>query len=326
MKLLLVTDTHLGIYQSSDLYHGVVLNLFKEIKEYCRQNDIKTVLHLGDFFHERRVLNTKTQFVAHMIASLFDKDVNMKIILGNHDVYYKTKLEPTTLDIFKNYDHVEVIKETVTFQDISLVPWSLFPKKKSGYVFGHFEFTGFKMNTNYVCERGLDPTDWKQYDHIYSGHFHWPSTRGNITYLGSSYPHNFHDVDSPRGYYVWEDGEIEFIEYQGAPKFVKLNTENVDNSKIKGNIVKLIFDKDYGSIENQKMIDEALSFKPVKLQPDFSQVKMEGTDETIETTDASLLDHEEILNEYIEKTEVPVFCNKATLMNMITQLKEEIKQ
>lgn len=324
MKLLLVTDTHLGINHSSELYHDVVYKLFKEIKEFCQRENIGTVVHLGDFFHERRSLNTKTQSVAHKIASLFNDKLCMYIVLGNHDIYYKTKLDPTSLDIFKNYPHIEIIKTIKHLtKDITLVPWSLLPNRRRGYVFGHFEFTGFKMNTNYICEIGLDPTKWSDFEHIYSGHFHWPSTRKNITYLGSSYPQTFHDVDSPRGYHIWEDGKLDFIEYTAAPKFIKMKTDDIDHNKIRNNIVKLVFTEDYGSVKNQKIIDEASSFGPARLNPDFSQVKIEGTDEQIETMDASLLDHQAIIREYVNKSELPNFVRKKTLLTMIETLQED---
>ena len=325
MKILLVTDTHLGINHSSELYHDVVYRLFKEIKGVCQKNNIGIVVHLGDFFHERRSLNTKTQSVAHKIAGLFNDKLYMYIILGNHDVYYKTKLDPTSLDIFKKYPNIEIIK-TVKYlnKDITLVPWSLLPERRHGYVFGHFDFSGFKMNTNYICENGLDPTKWQDFDHIYSGHFHWPSTKKNITYLGSSFPQTFHDIDSPRGYHIWEDGKLDFIEFTAAPKFIKILSDGeIKYKNISGNIIKLVFTEDYGSIKNQKIIDQISSFGPAKLQVDFSQVKIEGTDETLETMDASLLDHQEIIKEYIDKSELPNFVKKNILLSMIETLQEE---
>lgn len=326
MKLLLLGDTHLGIYQSSELYHDIVYKLFEEIKDYCISNNINTILHLGDFFHERKVLNTKTQWVAHQIANLFQSsDISFHIIVGNHDCYYKNSIEPTALDIFKNYENIYVWKETTELFDgeLQVVPWGQLPIRQEGYVFGHFEFSGFKMNSNYICEHGLDPTDWKKFKQIYSGHFHWPSSKGNITYLGSAYPQTFHDIDSPRGYYIWDDGDLEFIEYKNCPKFIKIETSNINNNKIKNNIVKLVFTEDYGSIKNQKIIDDVISFNPTKIQVDFSQVKIEGTEDTLETMDASLLDHQEILQEYIKKTDLPSFVKKKTLLTMIEKLKDE---
>ena len=60
MKYLLVADTHLGIKKASERYHNVVYNLFEEIINVCKEINITEVIHLGDFFHERKVTNTKT--------------------------------------------------------------------------------------------------------------------------------------------------------------------------------------------------------------------------------------------------------------------------
>jgi hypothetical protein len=44
--------------------------------------------------------------------------------------------------------------------------------------------------------------------HVFSGHFHKRQTRGNVTYLGNAFPHNFSDAgDDERGMMVLEWGE-----------------------------------------------------------------------------------------------------------------------
>lgn len=326
--MLLVTDTHLGLYQSSDFYHDIVYKLFEEIRDYCLENDINRVIHLGDFFHEKKALNSKTQFVAHQIADLFETNYvpDLYIIVGNHDIYFKEKLSPTALDVYKNYQSIHVIDEITEIDNIILVPWGLNPTGfRSGYCFGHFQFIGFKMNNNYECEYGLNSKDrmWNNFDHIYSGHFHTPSSKGKITYLGSAYPQTGHDIDSPRGYHIWEDGKLDFIEFKSAPKFVKIKTDNINKDKIKNNRVKLIFTEDYGLIKNQQIIDDVISLGPHKLQMDFSQAKLEGTDEKIISINASLLDHPEIIDKYVDKTEVPKHLNKKTIKIMMEKLKEE---
>jgi len=325
MKCVLVADTHLGIYQSSDLWHGIVLNLFKEIREYCDENKIHTIIHLGDFFHDRKVLNTKSQFVAHQIAENLE-GIDTFLIIGNHDLYYKDNLVPTSLDVFKNYPDIHIIREVFEMQSdrMILCPWGTIPEGfRSGYVFGHFEFSGFKMNSNYLCQTGENPDSqfWRKFK-VFSGHFHWPSINDHITYLGSAYPQTFHDVDSPRGYYLFDSGELTFIEYKSAPKFVKIQTNNINNEIIRNNIVKLIFTEDYGSVKNQQIIDEVLSFGPTRLQPDFSQAKLEGTEEKIEISDVSLLDHDEIIDSYVGKIEIPPHMNKKTVITMMKKLKE----
>ena len=118
-------------------------------------------------------------------------------------------------------------------------------------------------------------------------------------------------------------GELEFIEYTGAPKFVEFRTgDDIATSSIKGNIVKLIFTEDYGTVKNQQVIDNVWSHAPFKVKPDFSKVKIEGTEETQEAS-VGLLDHGEILKEYVEKSEFAPNLKKKTILSMIEKLKDE---
>lgn len=322
---LFVTDTHLGLYKSSDFWHDVVYNLFAEIHDFCIKNEIRTVIHLGDFFHDRKNLNTKTQFIAHKIARLFENVGKMYIIVGNHDTYFKTSLEPNTLEFLKKYPWIRVIEEVTHLDDITLCPWGMLPQMRGGYCCGHFELKGFHMNNSYVCEHGMDPSILKDFEHVYSGHFHTPSTQGNITYLGSAYPQTFHDINSPRGFYVFDNGNLTFIEYNNSPKFIKCTTENFKEFDLRNNIVRLTFMEDYGNVENQKIIDEVNSLHPLKLETNFENI-IEGADELdIVQIDDSLMDHEQIIVEFIDKIKgLPKNIKKKTLKTMMMKLMGEL--
>ena len=55
---------------------------------------------------------------------------------------------------------------------------------------------------------------------------------------------------------------------------------------------------------------------------DFSKIKIEGTEDKMEeNTDATLLDHDGIIIEYINKTETPSHIKKKTLLSMIDKLR-----
>jgi len=95
------------------------------------------------------------------------------------------------------------------------------------------------MNDYAECSNAmLNAEDFKKFKHVYSGHFHLPSTKGNITYLGSPFQHTFNDVGSIRGYYIFDDGKLEFIEFTNAPKFYIITTNNLKENldKIEGNL------------------------------------------------------------------------------------------
>ena len=330
MKFVIFGDTHVGFQKSSDLYHNVTYTFFDDVVKFCLQHDIKQVVHLGDFFHDRKELNTKSQNVAHRIADLFEKNkIIMFLITGNHDVYYKDSLVPSTLELFRKYEYITVIDNVTNYgKDIVFSPWGIIPQPsqtKAKYCFGHFEIIGFKMNNSYACEKGQSIDDFKHFKHVWSGHFHIPSNNGNITCLGSPYPMTFHDVNSVRGFYVWDDGKTEFHAFDKAPKFIIMETDKIDRTLIKGNIIKLVFNEDYGNLQNQKLIDEVQSFNPIRFQTDFSHIKIEGTEDKRDESEEKigLLNHKEIINEYVKKSSFPEHIKPSVLLSMIEKLKEE---
>jgi DNA repair exonuclease SbcCD nuclease subunit len=325
VRYLLVGDTHLGLYNDSDVWHKVVLDLFKEIHDTCFRENIETIIHLGDFFHNRKSTNTKTQDAANKIAEMIER-FNLIIVVGNHDTYYKNKILPTSLSIFKEHKKIQVVHKQLFFpEDIILVPWGAEVQPTHyKYCMGHFEITGFNMNDSYICKKGRDPSDFSSFKRVFSGHFHTPSTQGKITYLGSPFQQTFHDAGSTRGYYIFENGELEFIEFNKYPHFIKMSTESINNSDIKGNIIKLTFEKDYGTVENGNIIENIMSKEPQQMHVDFSKISYELDDEPEEDI-PDMIDHEEIIKDYISRIEKPVNIKEKTLLEIISKLTGEIK-
>jgi DNA repair exonuclease SbcCD nuclease subunit len=324
MKLLLVTDTHLGLNKSSDVWHDITLNLFREITDLCLSKNIEEILHLGDFFHEKKHTNQKSLDIAYEIAKIIEP-LNMQIITGNHDIYYKDVISPSSLKCFKDTDNIKVITETIIMEDIVLIPWngSWTPNIPHPWVFGHFAINDFAYNNTRICDDSdLNPSDFRQFKQVYSGHFHTPSNKGNINYLGSAFQQTFNDMNSSRGYYIWEDGELEFFEYKGAPKFIELHTEQeIKRNVIEGNIVRLVYDKDYGTNKNTKILEEIERLNPLKIKPDFTNIVMEG--EEFISDDISILEHDDIVREWVNVNKVPENINKKVLLKIMTKMMEE---
>lgn len=321
MKRLIVTDTHLGMYSDADAWLEIVLNFFKHIVKYCYKNDIHEIIHLGDFFDNRKSLNTKTQHTAHRIAKVLGfKDLHTYIVVGNHDCYYKNQIHPNTLELFSKYEHITIVDQMLTLDDIDLVPWGEVPERPNKYCMGHFAIKGFYMNDSYKCKDGLDKVTFKDYEKVLSGHFHTPSSNHNITYLGAPYGQTFHDAGGVRGYHTFEDGKLEFIEYDDAPKFMKVHSGNDFGKDIEGNIIKLIFEKDYGTTKNQEIIDSLLKFKPFLYSVNFTSIESEDdvSDEAVEMDSK-----EQIVDQYIDSQTFSSNINVATLKAMFKKLMKE---
>lgn len=335
MKRVIVTDTHLGLYQDSDKWLDIVLQFFKDVVVYCHKHGIEEIIHLGDFFENRKSLNTKTQHVAHRIAKVLGiRGLHTKIIIGNHDCYFKNQLHPTSLELFTKYEHIEIIDHPMLAGgDILLVPWGLEALKESQlieakYCFGHFAIDGFHMNDSYVCKGGIPQTGFKNFDMVLSGHFHTPSKQGNIVYLGAPYGQTFHDVNGVRGFYTFEDGKLEFIEYidinSKVPVFKKIRTDTYKDrlDEIEGNVVRLVFDRDYGTTENQQIEDEVLQRKPFAYSIDFTKID----NEELEVEEAKVENRREMVDSYIDLQPYPENIHVGTLKTMFYKIMDEAEQ
>ena len=326
-KKLLVTDTHLGIYQASDIWHEITLDLFKELRDECVRNDIRQIIHLGDFFHDRKSLNTKAQKYAHKICLLFeDSGIEMYIVVGNHDCYYKNKIHPHSLEFMKMYNSICIVDEPIIVDNICLCPWGSMPIEGPEYVMGHFQFSGFLMNNSYRCKNGFNPNDesWSRYRKIFSGHFHTPSEEKNIIYIGSAFQQNFNDVGSKRGYYIFSDG-LKFTQYHHAPEFIKIDAgTDIDKYNIEGNIIRLIFTENYGKIENEHIIESLKQRNPLQFDIDFSVAaskEVENGQDEVESA-PTLLDHREIIENYLNSVaKLPKNLNKNVVLQMIENLR-----
>jgi DNA repair exonuclease SbcCD ATPase subunit len=325
VKRLIVTDTHLGMYSDADAWLDIVLSFYKHIVLYCVKNKITQLIHLGDFFDNRKSLNTKTQHTAHRIAKVLSisKDLHTYIIVGNHDCYYKNQIHPNTLELFKEYNHITVIDEITKLDDILLTPWGEVPESTQGakYCFGHFAINGFHMNDSYRCKDGLDKVKLKDFEKVLSGHFHTPSSNHNITYLGAPYGQTFHDAGGIRGYHIFEDGKLTFIEYTDAPKFMKIYSGNDFGDDIKGNIVRLIFEKDYGTTKNQEIIDSLIKKEPFLYSINFTSMDSDDTESDSESIEME--SKEKIVDQFIDSQAFSTNIKIPTLKAMFKKLMKE---
>jgi len=325
VKKLIVTDTHCGLYQDSDKWLDIVLQFFKDIVLYCHKNEIHEVFHLGDFFDNRKSLNTKTQHIAHRIAKVLGVGgLHTKIIVGNHDCYFKNQIHPTSLELFNKYSHIDIIDEPTVVDDVLLVPWGLPIEFDSNsnpkYCFGHFAINGFHMNDSYICKTGMDVAKFKDFELVLSGHFHTPSKQGNVTYLGAPYGQTFHDVDGVRGFYTFEDGKLDFIEYEKAPKFKKIRTDNyvqaIDEGQITGNVVRLVFVTDHGTVKNQNIQDAILEQEPFAYSIDFTKIESEE----MEADETVVENRQQMITEYLTSQTYPENIKVPVLVGMFNKL------
>jgi len=241
-KIVLITDTHFGVRINSEHFHDNMQMFYENVFfPYLQSHDdIDGVIHLGDVFDDRRKIDVNTAsrarqyFFEPMHSWLNSLDITCHVILGNHDSFYRDSLDVNTLDEFiKNQTFLGTGRRRFQIHsscieipewDCIFVPWItknnryVFENKlantKSSYLFGHLELAGFNFSKVQVANHGDDPQTLAKFKRVFSGHYHYPHSRGNISYLGSPTEHTWIDLDTKRGFYIFDtvSGELEFIE------------------------------------------------------------------------------------------------------------------
>ena len=329
-KCVLFTDLHLGVHNNNEIWLNSSIYAIKEIIQVAKNNNIENVIFLGDFFHNRQSINSKTLWIANEIADLFENNkIRLWLLVGNHDTYLKNSLKPHSLRMFNNYEYIEVIDEIYSINElITLIPWGLDKKKaKTPYILGHFEINGCEVGENFTESNAeFKISDFKNYNLVLSGHYHTPSFNQNIFYIGSIMPFTFYDVDSKRGYYIFNFNEkkadFQFIEFNDCPKYkIIFSDSELKENEIKGNVVKLIYKNELSSIESEDLLSKIQKMKPVMLYSDFKNI-VSSNDDTIQLNNANdvIKSSKDLLFDYINLIKKPKHINEKTLKSMIKSI------
>ena len=231
-KIALITDTHFGVRKGSQLFHDYFRKFYEDtFFPFLDRHNVDTVVHLGDCFDNRKTIDYWSLDWAkkHFFDVLQQKGIELHLIVGNHDIFYKESLSVNSPALnLREYDNISLYSspETATIKgtDVFMVPWictgnaerfvERLDATDARICMGHLELAGFYANKDYKCNHGTDPKVFNQFDTVFSGHFHKKSSAGNVTYLGNPYQLYWNDEGDPRGFHLFdlETRELEFIE------------------------------------------------------------------------------------------------------------------
>ena len=236
MKIVLITDTHHGGRNDSSVFCDYFFQFYDSVFfPYLKENNIKTVIHLGDAVDRRKYINFKTlqRFRDDFIHRLGRMGVDTHVIVGNHDIYYRNTNKINALDtLFTTLDGkyepwIYPNPKVVNFDglDILLLPWitsenydmsiKIIKETKVPIVMGHLQVQGFSMATGLrPSMEGLPSILFDRFDLVCSGHYHHRSNNGTIFYLGAPYEITWADYQDERGFHVFDTDtrELEFIQ------------------------------------------------------------------------------------------------------------------
>lgn len=235
-KIAVLCDTHYGVRNDNQLFYEYFARFNREVFfPYLDEHGIKTVVHLGDVVDRRKYINYVTARRLHedLMKPMFDRGLNVHVIIGNHDVAYKDTNEINSMqELYGNssYDKLHIYSKPTEVDidgtTIAMMPWicqdtyddsiEMLARSPSHVLMGHLDLNGFEEYKGHISENRMDSSLFQRFDVVMSGHFHHRSSYGNVNYIGSTAQHSWSDYDDVRGFAVF-DTDTRTIEYIDNP-------------------------------------------------------------------------------------------------------------
>jgi DNA repair exonuclease SbcCD nuclease subunit len=302
MKIALINDTHFGARNDSKVFDDYFYRFYDNIFfPYLKEHDISTVVHLGDIVDRRKYINYKIlrNFKTNFVQRLLDMDIDLHVIIGNHDTFFKNTNEINSMTELFNGDSALSIytdPEEILFDGtkVLMVPWindgnreeslRLLEESNAEIILGHLEVKGFAMMlTGGINEHGLDASAFNRFDMVMTGHFHHKSDDGTVYYLGAPYEMTWADYQDPRGFHIF-DTETRGLDHIRNPykMFYKIVYDDVDKtseeivqqdfSQYENTHVKVVVQNKTNPYWFDLMLDELYNANPfhVSIVEDFS--------------------------------------------------------
>lgn len=329
MKVAILGDCHFLVRNGSKSFNNYFEKFYTNVFfPYLTNNNIKTVLQLGDIFDNRK--NAHLQGLSECKKYFFDKfdEYNIELItlVGNHDSFYRDSIEVNSQKLLlKEYKNVRIIDspQNIELYDVPLtiIPWicndnydqcmSVMQESKSDICLGHLELRDFSMYKGIICEEGMSPEIFNKFEFVFTGHYHHRSHRDNIYYVGTPSELTWHDYSDPKGFHIFdlETREVEFIQNPYAmfnklyyddnlqEDVIKQAIEDGEFEKLTNTYIKVIVKNKVNPYLFDLFIDSLYKINPIDLViiEDMTDVLSEEIQDVDETEDTLT-----ILGKYID--------------------------
>lgn len=264
MKTVIIGDLHIGIRNGNQYFFDMMKNFFKnKFFPFLYENNITRVIQLGDILDKRKTIDfTIAKFLINDFFGKFEEsNIEFYSISGNHDLYYRQSISLDGPSQFTSgCKHVHIVKEPIILDNFVMIPWVCDEninnivkflednKDDSRIVLGHFELAGFPVIKGHISDKGTIKTElFHGYQKVLSGHYHSPSMKDNIIYVGTPYELSWNEYGDKKKYYIYDDVNNELTPvYTNESMFVRIdwnNRDSIDISKLKGKYIRVITDE-----------------------------------------------------------------------------------
>lgn len=227
MRIAVISDIHFGVNYGKGDFTDYQKEYFKGFWNEIDKNGVSVIFFLGDFFHHRRMVNFDTVQLAVdcWFKPAMERGTKIYMLVGNHDVFYKSTNDLNSLDLLCWNKNIKVIAEPVTLNveghNYCFLPWINNQNKenslkeleetKASVILSHLEL---QLDNPHI-QGQLELEKLERFHTVFSGHFHTSSlkeiTGCRLQYLGAPYEMTWNDYGiKERGFYIFDDETKEY--------------------------------------------------------------------------------------------------------------------
>ena len=347
MKIALLNDTHCGVRNNNQMFAEYQGRFYKEVFfPYLDKHNIKQIIHLGDYFDRRRDVNFYSLHKnhEHFIQPMVERGITMDLIVGNHDIYFKSTNNLNSPEFLLKSNNINVytdpIKKEYDGLEIALLPWinseneeeveEFLQLTTAPFVMSHLEVNGGMVGPGHFHGGGTPASWFERFEQVYSGHFHHKSQLGNIKYLGSQMEFTWNDFGDDKHFHVFdtETRELEAIKnplkmfhkvFYDDTNETLMTIKKKDFSQLKDTFVKVIVTNKNEPYWFDVFVEELIKAQPadLKVVEDHSNLDVLNEDELVGDAEDTLT----ILTKHIDSLNID--GDKAKLDTLMRSLYTE---
>lgn len=347
-KIAIIGDIHFGILSDSVPFLDYQEKFFNDIFfPYLIKHNIKEVIATGDCWDRRKYVNFLV--ISRARKMFFDRllelGINLKIPVGNHDVFYKNTNDVNSPHLLlSGYKNIHVMSEAEHVQydgvKVAFIPWINIENHDSTMNFvknsdadlciSHLELKDFPMGGSMKCAEGMDYKLFSHFPLVLSGHFHIKSQIDNVKYIGTAYEMTWNDEGDSKGFYTYDvdTKNLEFIPnpnklhekifYNDASAEFMTYVKNIDFSYFTGKNVKLFVEKKTDKdlfekfVENMYKID-MINFQIIEDISSFHELNIEVSIDATTSTGTLIENYIDNVETEMDKPRIKSMMNKLYL-------------
>jgi DNA repair exonuclease SbcCD nuclease subunit len=279
MKLLIFSDIHIHPHKKSTDRLNDCIKVLDWVFKSSIERKIKNIVFLGDLFHDRQKIDVLTYQNTFEVLEkyLCNNDLNLFLLLGNHDLWHYQKLDISSVNPLRKLPGVKVINKPsvlkISDSDddfyFAFLPYTHNPiedimdiekewksKVKNGQkkiLGGHISVDGAVWNVKYkttadvTVEHDGDMVRvgsniFKNWDKVFLGHYHAEQRLDDIVeYVGSPLQLSFGEAFQTKHIIEFDTNNFKnkYIENTFSPKHFIINEEEIAKYPLEGNFVRL---------------------------------------------------------------------------------------